>query len=115
SPAHRLRRKRDELLCTLSNRRNDPGRSRAVAALEVELAALDRRARLIAGVECDRQRRWPMRWDDFRRSDNVEDAGSSGGFGFGGGFRLGGGAIIAVVVISLLLGKNPLDVLTLLE
>ena len=56
-----------------------------------------------------------MRWDDFRRSDNVEDAGSGGGFGFGGGFRLGGGAIIAVIVISLLLGKNPLDVLTLLE
>ena len=56
-----------------------------------------------------------MRWDVFRRSDNVEDASSGGGFGFGGGFRLGGGAIIAVVVISLLLGKNPLDVLTLLE
>jgi uncharacterized protein len=56
-----------------------------------------------------------MRWDDFRRSDNVEDAGSGGGFGLGGGFRLGGGAIIAVIVISLLLGKNPLDVLTLLE
>ncbi|HTS21848.1 MAG TPA: neutral zinc metallopeptidase [Casimicrobiaceae bacterium] len=57
-----------------------------------------------------------MRWDDFRRSDNVEDAGSGGGgMPFGGGFRLGGGAIIAVVVISLLLGKNPLDVLSLLE
>ena len=56
-----------------------------------------------------------MRWDDFRRSDNVDDAGSGGGFGLGGGFRLGGGALIAVVVISLLLGKNPLDVLTLLE
>ena len=57
-----------------------------------------------------------MRWGDFRRSDNVEDAGSSGGgFGFGGGFRIGGGALIAIVVISLLLGKNPLDVLTLLE
>jgi uncharacterized protein len=56
-----------------------------------------------------------MRWDDFRRSDNVEDAGTGGGFGFGGGFRLGGGAIIAVIVISLLLGKNPLDVLQLLE
>jgi uncharacterized protein len=56
-----------------------------------------------------------MRWDDFRRSDNVEDVGSGGGFGFGGGFRLGGGAIIAVIVISLLLGKNPLDVLQLLE
>jgi hypothetical protein len=56
-----------------------------------------------------------MRWDDFRRSDNVEEAGSGGGFGFGGGFRIGGGALIAIVVISLLLGKNPLDVLTLLE
>ena len=55
-----------------------------------------------------------MRWDDFRRSDNVEDAGS-GGFGFGGGLRLGGGAIIVVIVVSLLLGKNPLDVLQLLE
>ena len=33
----------------------------------------------------------------------------------GGGFRLGGGALIAVVVISLLLGKNPLEVLSLLE
>ena len=56
-----------------------------------------------------------MRWDDFRRSDNVDEAGSSGGFGLGGGLRLGGGALIAVVVISLLLGKNPLDVLALLE
>ena len=56
-----------------------------------------------------------MRRDDFRRSDNVDDAGSGGGFGLGGGFRLGGGALIAVVVISLLLGKNPLEVLSLLE
>jgi predicted metalloprotease len=56
-----------------------------------------------------------MRWDDFRRSDNVEEASGGGGFGLGGGFRLGGGAIIAVIVISLLLGKNPLDILTLLE
>jgi len=55
-----------------------------------------------------------MRWNDFRRSDNVEDAGSGGG-GFGGGFKIGGGALIAIVVISLLLGKNPLDVLALLE
>ena len=54
-----------------------------------------------------------MRWNDFRRSDNVEDAGSGGGFG--GGFKIGGGALIAIVVISLLLGKNPLDVLALLE
>jgi hypothetical protein len=54
-----------------------------------------------------------MRWDDFRRSENVEDAGSGGGFG--GGFKIGGGALVAIVVISLLLGKNPLDVLALLE
>ena len=56
-----------------------------------------------------------MRWDDFRRSDNVDDAPAGGGSGLGGGFRLGGGALIAVVVISLLLGKNPLEVLSLLE
>jgi predicted metalloprotease len=54
-----------------------------------------------------------MRWNDFRRSDNVEDAGSGGRFG--GGFKIGGGALLAIVVISLLLGKNPLDVLALLE
>jgi uncharacterized protein len=53
-----------------------------------------------------------MRWDDFRRSDNVEES-SSGGGGFGG-MRLGGGAVIVVVVISLLLGKNPLEILALL-
>jgi len=58
-----------------------------------------------------------MKWDDFRRSDNVEDAGPGGGGGmpFGGGFRLGGGAVIAVIVISLLLGKNPLEILSLLD
>jgi predicted metalloprotease len=54
-----------------------------------------------------------MRWNDFRRSDNVEDAGSGGGFG--GGVKIGGGALIAIVVISLLFGKNPLDVLAVLE
>jgi len=54
-----------------------------------------------------------MRWNDFRRSDNVEDAGSGGGLG--GGLKIGGGAVLAIVVISLLLGKNPLDVLALLE
>ena len=56
-----------------------------------------------------------MRWQDFRRSDNVEEVeSSSSGFG-GGGIRLGGGAILLVVVVSLLLGKNPLDVLALLS
>jgi uncharacterized protein len=56
-----------------------------------------------------------MRWQDFRRSDNVEEVGSSGSSGFGGGgIRLGGGAILIVIVVSLLFGKNPLDVLALL-
>ena len=54
-----------------------------------------------------------MRWDDFRRSDNVEERTGGGGGGFGG-MRLGGGAIVVVVVVSLLLGKNPLEILALL-
>ena len=57
-----------------------------------------------------------MRWEDMRRSDNVEErtGGVPTGFG-GGGMRLGGGAIILVVVVSLLLGKNPLEMLALLS
>jgi len=54
-----------------------------------------------------------MKWEDFRRSDNVEDrtdASPAGGFG-GGGIRLGGGALIVVVVVSLLFGVNPLTLL----
>ncbi len=56
-----------------------------------------------------------MRWDDFRRSDNIEDDRESGG-GFdsaGGGFRIGGGGglgIGAVVVLGLIgwaLGIDP--------
>jgi predicted metalloprotease len=55
-----------------------------------------------------------MRWEDFRRSDNVEEStGGGGGRGFGG-MHLGGGAIIIVIIVSLLLGKNPLDMLALL-
>jgi predicted metalloprotease len=57
-----------------------------------------------------------MDWQKGRESDNVvEDAGggdASGGRGFGfGGIHLGVGGIIAVVVVSVLLGKNPLDML----
>ncbi len=57
-----------------------------------------------------------MRWQDFRRSDNVEESTDSGGGGgmFGGGMRLSGGMIVIVVIISLLLGKNPLELLALL-
>ena len=49
-----------------------------------------------------------MRWDDFRRSDNVEDDRSSGGFGGdGGGIGIpvgGGGLGIGTVVVLGLIG-----------
>jgi uncharacterized protein len=56
-----------------------------------------------------------MRWDQFRRSDNVEERSGGAPSGFGGGMRLSGGAIVIVVVVSLLLGKNPLDMLAMLS
>lgn len=61
-----------------------------------------------------------MDWEKGRESDNVVDAGEGGG-GFGGGgmqfggFHLGVGGILLVVVVSLLLGKNPLVVLSWLS
>ncbi|MGH7880824.1 MAG: neutral zinc metallopeptidase, partial [Candidatus Binataceae bacterium] len=47
-----------------------------------------------------------MRWDDFRRSDNVEDDRDGGGGGFGGGgFGLpGGGLGIGTVVVLGIIG-----------
>src|SRR5215475_13028108 len=55
-----------------------------------------------------------MRWDDFRRSDNIEDSrGDSGGFGGGGmGIPVGGGGlgIGTVIILGLIgwaLGINP--------
>ncbi len=62
-----------------------------------------------------------MDWEKGRESDNVvvddgRDAGGGGGGRFGfGGFHLGLGGIILVVVVSLLLGKNPLDMLALIS
>lgn len=53
-----------------------------------------------------------MRWGSARRSDNVEDRRGSG---VGGAGRLGGGTIIIVLLLSLVLGKNPLEMLGLLE
>src|SRR6185437_12672731 len=46
-----------------------------------------------------------MRWDDFRRSDNIEDDRDvSGGFG-GGGFPVGGGGLgIGTVIVLGLIG-----------
>ena len=56
-----------------------------------------------------------MRWDDFRRSDNIEDVrgqggGYSGGGGFpipGGGGGLGIGTIIVLGLIGWFLGIDP--------
>jgi predicted metalloprotease len=55
-----------------------------------------------------------MRWDDFRRSDNVEDrrgeSGSRGGFRMPGGRRGGGlgiGSLIVVGVVAWALGIDP--------
>lgn len=46
-----------------------------------------------------------MRWDDFRRSDNIEDDRDGGGDVGGGGFRIGGGGLgIGTVVVLGLLG-----------
>lgn len=50
-----------------------------------------------------------MQWRGRRESDNVEDR-RSGGFGRGG-LALGGFGTIAVIVIGLLLGKNPMELL----
>jgi len=53
-----------------------------------------------------------MRWSGRRQSGNVEDQRGSG---FGGGMLgkggLGLGGILIIVVISLILGKNPLSLL----
>lgn len=56
-----------------------------------------------------------MRWRDARRSSNIEHGGSRGGGMRLGGGKLGIGGIAAVVVISLILGKNPMEMLGLVE
>lgn len=57
-----------------------------------------------------------MKWKSGRRSDNVIDVRGGGSGGGGGGFRggkLGLGGIAVVVVIGLLLGKSPMEMLGL--
>lgn len=54
-----------------------------------------------------------MRWQDGRRSSNIEQGGSGGG-GRGVG-KLGLGGVAVVVVISLFLGKNPMEMLGLVD
>src|ERR1700680_3720448 len=62
-----------------------------------------------------------MDWEKGRESDNVvEDDGGGGRFGGGGGMQFGGfhiglGGLLLIVVVSLLLGKNPLQILALLS
>jgi len=57
-----------------------------------------------------------MRWGDFRRSQNVEDRTGNapesvgGGMPFGG-MRLGGGALIILVIVGMLFGINPFEML----
>lgn len=69
-----------------------------------------------------------MRWDGHRESSNIEDRRDDGGDfggGFGGGFRGGGlggfpinlggggiGTIIIVLILSWVMGINPLALLT---
>lgn len=54
-----------------------------------------------------------MRWDDFRRSDNVEDDRDGDGGGYsGGGFNIGGGGlgigtVLVLGVIGWALGIDP--------
>ena len=49
-----------------------------------------------------------MRWQGMRRSSNVEDRR---GFGGGGKIALGGGGTIIVLLIAMLFGVNPLQLL----
>lgn len=52
-----------------------------------------------------------MKWGRARRSSNVEDRRGIGG----GTMKLGLGGLAVVVVLSLLTGKNPLEMLALLS
>jgi predicted metalloprotease len=62
-----------------------------------------------------------MRWGDFRRSENVEDrtggmpegGGGGGGMPFGG-MRIGGGALVILVIVGMLFGINPFEMLGML-
>ena len=58
-----------------------------------------------------------MRWRDMRGSGNIEDREGEGPArgGLGGGMKLGGAGLLAVIVVSFLLGLNPLEVLTGLQ
>jgi predicted metalloprotease len=50
-----------------------------------------------------------MKWRGQRESSNVEIGG--GGRGRGGGLKLGLGGIVIVVILGLVMGKNPMEML----
>ncbi|MHA6492422.1 KPN_02809 family neutral zinc metallopeptidase [Pseudomonas borbori] len=52
-----------------------------------------------------------MRWKRARRSDNVVDARGSGGRRFGGGKGLSLGGIAIVVIVGLMMGQDPMQIL----
>lgn len=51
-----------------------------------------------------------MRWQQGRRSDNVEDRRGSGFAG--GGLKIGGVGLLLILGIALLTGQNPLELLS---
>jgi uncharacterized protein len=55
-----------------------------------------------------------MRWEDERRSENIEDRR---GEGFGGfpGVKLGGLGLVIVIVVSLFTGVDPAQLLSMLQ
>jgi predicted metalloprotease len=56
-----------------------------------------------------------MKWRDARRSTNVDDRRGAGPIGLGGGgMKLGLGGMAALVVVGMLFGINPLEMLGLI-
>ena len=51
-----------------------------------------------------------MRWRDLRRSDNVEDRRGMP-MGGGAGVKVGGGMLLVILLVSVLTGTNPLDLI----
>ena len=50
-----------------------------------------------------------MRWRDYRQSENVEDRrGMRVG---GGGVAIGGGGLLLILVLAVVTGQNPLQLL----
>ncbi len=52
-----------------------------------------------------------MKWRGNRESSNVDIGGSGSGRGGGGGMKMGIGGLVIVVVLGLIMGKNPMEML----